>query len=1608
MRNINWDNFEKLPGDSRQNFEILWRSLVLDVYGGSGVLREHYNYPGVEFAFELVEDVVGLGKKRDKIGWQCKFPDVHGVGSSPSASTRSQAAESLNKAIGIGLKKCYICVPHDKLLKEDEEWAATQQKKHNIEIVWQKNGDIVRLIDQIPNGKLLYESWFGELIPSDSELSKALDISIQPLLHRYVPELQVGTRIEQELRAITFQPQLWLMIKPADYIDKWDEERIEGEIRDLEKEECDMQAKISSLERNAMSPGAVARGVGYPEEQRRELYEAKLTLSREIHERRALKKWKDTTIVAVMADAGVGKTCLGISLSKEVLNTRPAGAFFMAKDLVDGNIDSLAKTFSIRGKTSRSFYEVLSLLNVAGRVSKCRMPLIIDGLNESVSPKAWKPILSRLMPVLKKDYPYVLLVVTLRSGQVAGKVYDENQDDSEGNRKVYVDACLPIEVPIMEMPRWCATTMVAQYFKHYKIKMPLGRVPLVLRHPLSLSLYCKSINPKRDNTVTISETPLSLNSIFKDYLFAAAENIANHNTAIEKTKESILSQILDVGRKMLEHGKRDLCITEKEQKWIQQLTSEGIGLKRMISADGKEVFEIAYDALAGYMMAEAWLRMDNRQEGLIIRHELSEDIFASLVHLYYERHGRFITDDYKMLSSPQLANIVSSYPETKIDDKIVECVVSNASYSSHIVAIWSRRCLERFQDKSTLFSLELLDRLLLTSATPGIRDAGWSVLIYDDRSLVLDLLWGENAIVDERCLILCKWILTSNVVTYRDRCLHILVDYGRKHPRELFSAVVKSLEINDEYVRSGMAKAGYAVAMSLVADRAVANWREMIIDYAERIVARSLGENADCPVWARETLCSLLRTVELARFISPKGLSKKLASVEFPYKVMGSPFKDESEINKEELQTTEESLHHDFRYYSLPRLVGADNYQTESDKYRKAKRAVQSRMYALGYRDAEFDSVDRFIDDPKYDEIDGHRYYYERFGKKYQKIAYMEYASVFEGVVSHYEREEIAWSIDPCVPPERHEQMPFDIPFVVEDCKGKYKEWLEGGKTPDFSSITKIGFPNSPEEWILVNGFLQQTLFGKQEVFSFFDGLVVDEKHTPGIESQIMSHRHCRVREDYELYYLEYPWSTQAARNPDRLRYQQNSVLPQYIDRYSIKSGRDIDVEVLVREYMHENYCQGSREPYSKVSYIPEPYVALALKLQPSCEDYNWRNHDGEIVFRYLRKEATKNLEGEDVSYSLAYMRKKELLAYLKARKKALILCSNGERTIGYEASKGNINFSKELGYDYRKAEFARYYLSLGVVDYDGVDHGCVCRLPHTKIDYRECVIDRTKALYNRIKHRLSVAFVGGYPAYLLQLISMDKRLYNIINFRKWAVAEITYDLLMDQMEVWRTDSKRGHIVCFCDANGLAHGWRDGQMQRAYCKSDAVVADGQIVLLLARIYGHKLPGRVIGPVLFEKAMAYGVSRGWRHAFCGTNEETLTKLKTNMEAKFPGVKIVGTFAPEYSPDPTVPTDIECDFLWVALGSPKQEKWCARHKSEFKAKVVLPVGAAFDFHAGAQRPIPQWVHKCYVCWLWRMFTGGWRVFKRDAWCVPRAAWILVSEFVRVRVFRQGVDD
>jgi len=248
------------------------------------------------------------------------------------------------------------------------------------------------------------------------------------------------------------------------------------------------------------------------------------------------------------------------------------------------------------------------------------------------------------------------------------------------------------------------------------------------------------------------------------------------------------------------------------------------------------------------------------------------------------------------------------------------------------------------------------------------------------------------------------------------------------------------------------------------------------------------------------------------------------------------------------------------------------------------------------------------------------------------------------------------------------------------------------------------------------------------------------------------------------------------------------------------------------------------------------------------------------------------------------------------------------------------------------------------------------------------------------------------------------------VKTRFFNIASCSYEQLLAEMESWRKDGKH-HYVCFCDANGLAYCRCDLVLREAYQSADAVCADGSATKVLAWIFGGNLPERVIGPYLFPKAMAYGLDKGWRHFFYGAGPGTAALLADKMREQYPGIQIVGTLTPpfgEVSEEEQMKLlkEIEAakpDILWVALGSPKQEKWCRKYVGQVNVPLMMPVGAVFDFYSGRIPHAPDWVHALGLRWLWRLLTGGSRTFKRNMWCVPRAAVVLIMEFLRIRVLR-----
>ena len=82
----------------------------------------------------------------------------------------------------------------------------------------------------------------------------------------------------------------------------------------------------------------------------------------------------------------------------------------------------------------------------------------------------------------------------------------------------------------------------------------------------------------------------------------------------------------------------------------------------------------------------------------------------------------------------------------------------------------------------------------------------------------------------------------------------------------------------------------------------------------------------------------------------------------------------------------------------------------------------------------------------------------------------------------------------------------------------------------------------------------------------------------------------------------------------------------------------------------------------------------------------------------------------------------------------------------------------------------------------------------------------------------------------------------------------------------------------------------------------------------------------------------------------------------------------------------------DYLWVALGAPRQDYWVARHAARLDGMRVLAVGAALNFLTGQVRRAPEWMRKAGLEWayrIWREPKQFWRYAKNGAYFLYRSA-------------------
>ncbi len=184
--------------------------------------------------------------------------------------------------------------------------------------------------------------------------------------------------------------------------------------------------------------------------------------------------------------------------------------------------------------------------------------------------------------------------------------------------------------------------------------------------------------------------------------------------------------------------------------------------------------------------------------------------------------------------------------------------------------------------------------------------------------------------------------------------------------------------------------------------------------------------------------------------------------------------------------------------------------------------------------------------------------------------------------------------------------------------------------------------------------------------------------------------------------------------------------------------------------------------------------------------------------------------------------------------------------------------------------------------------------------------------------------------------------------------------------------------ICVCTVHGISETRRDPALQQTFNRSWLTTPDGMPLVWLGRHHGHKSITRVYGPDLMLSVCDEGRATGLRHYFYGGAPEVAETLQAKLCDRFPGLEVVGTFAPPYRPLTTeefsaLQTDIAAtspDIIWVGLSTPKQERFMAETRKKLDAGLMIGVGAAFDFHCGRVRQAPRWMQRSGLEWLFRL--------------------------------------
>ena len=226
------------------------------------------------------------------------------------------------------------------------------------------------------------------------------------------------------------------------------------------------------------------------------------------------------------------------------------------------------------------------------------------------------------------------------------------------------------------------------------------------------------------------------------------------------------------------------------------------------------------------------------------------------------------------------------------------------------------------------------------------------------------------------------------------------------------------------------------------------------------------------------------------------------------------------------------------------------------------------------------------------------------------------------------------------------------------------------------------------------------------------------------------------------------------------------------------------------------------------------------------------------------------------------------------------------------------------------------------------------------------------------------------------------------VPFMNTQIDNYTMEEAIDAIDRLICQDKNGYVVT-PNIDHIVKLESDQLLQKVYADADIILTDGKPMIWMSRLYGTPIKEKVSGSDLFPNLCRLAAGKGYRVFLLGAAEGVAAKAAINLQNKFPGLIIAGTYSPPFGFEKDekelqnilrIVTEAKPHILIVGLGCPKQEKFIYNYKDELNVPVSLGLGASIDFEAGMLKRAPKWMADHGFEWFYRIVQDPKRMAKR----------------------------